>query len=240
MNELNGLRDRLLGDDAYGLLVRVAGVVLAVALWYVSMRFSVSGFQIASQENAWVGWVLGATVTYLQIIFNRGTRNKTIYMAGILAYIYGMATNLVGIMALRDTSFTMEFLQATPLAFFLQLTIVVGLALTVEILPEHLFILGIRDSDADDSDFVDSLSGIRDVFANRNPRQRRVTTSRNQNQPKKSGQQKGSQGQGHRTDKRQEQYPPRNNQGNGREQPQHQPQPPSRSSEVYYPVSERE
>lgn len=228
MREFNDFKDRVLGDDAYGLIIRVVGIALAIALWYVSMRFSVSGFQIASQENAWVGWVLGLTVTYLQVVFNRGTRNKTLYTFGIMAYVYGLATNLIGIMALRDTGFTMEFFNATPLGFLLQLVIVVGLAMTVEVLPEHLFILGLRDDDSDESDFVDSLSGFRDVFANRNPRQRR---SNGNNQSKKNKNQKRNQNQNQNQNQRRDQ-------GHGQGQPRRQQQ--SRTNpEVYFPV-ERE
>lgn len=145
-----------LGDDLYGKIIRGSGVLLAIGLWVISMRFSVSGFQIASQEDAWVGWVLGLTVTYLQILFNRGAKNQTIYYAGILAYVYGLTTNLVGIMALRGNSFTVQWLREDWVSFVLQLTIVIAIAAAVEILPEHMFINSLRDSD-EDGDFVGSL-----------------------------------------------------------------------------------
>lgn len=142
--------------DFYEIITRGGGIVIAILLWFVSMRFSVDGFQIASEENVWVGIVLGATVTYLQVMFNRGAPNKTLYFAGLLAYIYGMATNLIGIMAIRSNSFDWTFISTEPLSFVLQLVVVFTIAMSVEVLPEHLMIHSIRP-DGNDGDFLDSL-----------------------------------------------------------------------------------
>lgn len=143
-------------NDLYDTVIKGAGVLLAVALWYISMRFSVDGFEIATEEDAWIGWTLGALVTYLQVLFNRGSKNETMYWAGIIAYIYGLSTNLMGIMSVRAESFSMSMFSDNFFGAVLQLIVVFAIAAAVEILPEHLFINALRP-DGQDGDFITSL-----------------------------------------------------------------------------------
>lgn len=143
--------------DLYEMITRFGGVVLAVLLWGISMRFSVDGFKISVQDDAWIGWVLGLMVTYLQIMFNRGAPNKTLHIAGVVAYAYGMSTNLIGLFELRGGALaTWETLSANPLSGLLQVGVVLTLAAAVEVIPEHLIIYCIRQ-DGQDGDFIDSL-----------------------------------------------------------------------------------
>ena len=130
--------------DLYTIPVALVGIVLSVFLWYVSMKFSVDGFQIASESDRWIGIGFGFTVTFLQILFNRGAPNRTLYIAGILAYVYGILTTFVGIVALRNNTFDLSWASEDLAGFTVQLTIVVCIALAVEILPEHLFIYLLR------------------------------------------------------------------------------------------------
>jgi len=143
-------------NDLYDTVIKAAGVCLAIALWYISMRFSVDGFEIATEEDAWIGWTLGALVTYLQVLFNRGSKNETMYWAGIIAYVYGLATNLMGIMAVRGEAFTLSMFGDNFFGALLQITVVFAIAAAVEILPEHLFINALRP-DGQDGDFITSL-----------------------------------------------------------------------------------
>lgn len=143
--------------DIYEMITRGGGIFLAVMLWIISMRFSVDGFKISVQDDAWIGWILGFMVTYLQIMFNRGAPNKTLHMAGVIAYIYGMTTNLIGILELRGGALaTWEALSVNPLSGLLQIGVVLTLAAAVEVIPEHLMIYCIRQ-DGEDGDFIDSL-----------------------------------------------------------------------------------
>lgn len=142
--------------DLYEIITRGGGIVLSALLWIVSMRFSVDGFKIASQDDAWVGWILGFMVTYLQIMFNRGAPNKTLYLSGAVAYVYGMATNLIGIIAIRGGDVSLDSITTNPLSWILQMVVVLTIAAAVEIIPEHLMIYCIRQ-DGGDGDFIDSL-----------------------------------------------------------------------------------
>lgn len=231
-----------LGNDLYGQIIRWGGVVLAVLLWLISMRFSIGGFQIVSQEDWWVGLVLGATVTYLQILFNRGAKNETIWWFGVLAYVYGVSTNLIGIMALRDNNFTMQWLSENPIEFILQLSIVIAIAATVEILPEHLLINGMRDDGADGDFFGALRDGIprRGSAASRQNNQRKDSGSQNRGQQ----QQQRNRGQGQQQNQQGHQV---QGQGHGRTRREESDERPSRShprviggeeslQEVRYPV----
>jgi len=184
-----------IGNDVYGLVVKFGGLVLAVILWYISMRFSVNGFQIASESDAWIGIIFGILVTYLQLLFNRGAPNMTLYIAGIGAYIYGILTTFVGIVALRNNSFDLSWASEDLLGFVIQLTIVVCIALAVEILPEHLLIHTLRDGNTDGvGDFAGSLmKGLRQ-FTNETGNH----SSKTKNKNNKSNRGQGNRGGGNR------------------------------------------
>lgn len=143
-------------SDLYDTVIKLVGIGLAIALWVISMRFSVDGFQIATEEDAWIGWVLGGLVTYLQVLFNRGSKNETMYWAGVIAYVYGLSTNLMGIMAVRGEAFTLSMFSDNFFGALLQIVVVFAIAAAVEILPEHLFINALRP-DGRDGDFITSL-----------------------------------------------------------------------------------
>jgi len=78
------------------------------------------------------------------------------YWAGIIAYVYGLATNLMGIMAVRGEAFTLSMFGDNFFGALLQITVVFAIAAAVEILPEHLFINALRP-DGQDGDFITSL-----------------------------------------------------------------------------------
>src|SRR5512143_1762303 len=123
-----------MGDERYSILKRVGAVITAIALWYLSIRFSVAGFSIKVPDLAWAGWVLGFAVTVIELIFtseNRG-RNTTLIFLGMISYAYGIWSNIVGINAARGVdSFSFAFV----------LSVILGLIL--EIAPEPLFLWGI-------------------------------------------------------------------------------------------------
>lgn len=140
-----------MGDERYNMLKRIASVIVAIALWYLSIRFSVAGFSIKVPDLVWAGWVLGMAVTVIELIFtseNRG-RNLTLTFLGVGAYVYGVWSNIIGINASRGVE---------GLSVGLIFGIVLGLIL--EIAPEPLFLWGILGGDTAEGDIVSTLGNI--------------------------------------------------------------------------------
>ena len=79
--------------------LRILAAVTAVGLWSMSVIFSVDGFNFQISGKSWMGIVLGLAVTSIELVWNRegGNHNLTIFITGLLAYIYGVMTNFLGI-----------------------------------------------------------------------------------------------------------------------------------------------
>lgn len=143
-------------ESHYDTLKRIGSVIVAISLWFLSLRFSVQGFSIQVPNLVWAGWVLGFAVTVIELIFtseNRG-RNITLTVIGIAAYTYGIWSNVVGIYASRGAAPDIGGYLNTNMVF----SIVLGLIL--EIAPEPLFLWGLLGSETGEGDFVASLSRI--------------------------------------------------------------------------------
>lgn len=80
---------------------RIFIFLTAIALWVASFIFSVNGFNFEIAGFVWVGWVFGFTITALELAFsseiNAKGKNLTIYIFGIFAFIYGIASNFIGL-----------------------------------------------------------------------------------------------------------------------------------------------
>ena len=139
--------------DTYLVILRIMGVFVALALWVVSMTFSISGFNINLPEYAWVGFILGMSVTIIELIWNKqgANTNLTLMLVGILAYIYGVYTNVIGIMAAQGLDGgIMNNMGASLFAFVL--------AIVLEITPEPLFVWGLTGL-VDTGDFLTNMFG---------------------------------------------------------------------------------
>jgi hypothetical protein len=102
--------------------------------------FSVNGFGIIMPKFQWVGWVLGLSVTVLEVVLlERGSAHKlTLFLGGAVAYGYGILTNVMGIWQAQGS----PDLASNP--FSLLLPILLGVFL--EIIPEPLFFYGATGS----------------------------------------------------------------------------------------------
>lgn len=122
----------------YNKLLRVLGLLASVSLWALSVYFSSKGFGFEmGGELAWIGVVLALVITILQIIWNHEARraNLTIFVVGLVSYLYGIWANVSGISGLRgDIS-----MLSDPLGFLFPLL----LGLFVEVVPEPLLVWSI-------------------------------------------------------------------------------------------------
>lgn len=143
------------------MIKKIAAIVTAVALWWLSIRFSVAGFNIQVSDLVWAGWVLGFAVTVIELVFtseNRG-RNKTLVVLGLLAYSYGIWSNTMGIYAARGGGEGLSPVLFTSLV----------LGLFLEIAPEPLFIWAILGGDTNEGDIVSVFGGLWDDATKRGP-----------------------------------------------------------------------
>lgn len=142
-----------MNKDTYITILRILSTLVAFSLWMVSMNFSINGFGIQIPEYAWVGLVLGFSVTIIELIWNKqgSDTNLTIMFVGVLAYIYGIYTNMIGISDAQGLSGSItDNLGSTVFAFIL--------AVVLEITPEPLFVWGITGL-VDSGDFLTNLFG---------------------------------------------------------------------------------
>lgn len=128
--------------NTYFAVLRILAAVTAVCLWMVSVSFSVSGFNFEVDNMVWAGYVLAFSVTVLQLVWSKvGFKaGLALIVGGILAYVYGIVTNVIGIMAAQGAEPTL-----TRTAFD------VALAVMIEVIPESLLVWAlIGTSDGED------------------------------------------------------------------------------------------
>lgn len=128
-------------------------IVGSLVCWGLSMYFSKEGFSVGNTVMLWVGWVLAAIVTVVELVFNSPTQklSLTLVLVGFLCYIYGIWTNVTGFWNLQhpDQPFVL-FSSTSLLSWFV--------GFIMEVLPEPLFMWGIAA--AFDGDFIGNMVGL--------------------------------------------------------------------------------
>ncbi|MBI4790263.1 MAG: hypothetical protein HY782_24780 [Chloroflexi bacterium] len=115
-------------EHRYAQLVRLMAVAVAILLWIMSIQFSAGGFNFVMPRYIWMGYALGIAVTVLQLVFaEEGMKHTlTLVVVGLLAYGYGIFTNIVGIWIAQGSpdlaSNPMTLLFPTALGFILEVT----------------------------------------------------------------------------------------------------------------------
>jgi hypothetical protein len=121
-------------NDKYLGLKRFVALIASVGLWAVSMYFSYKGFEFDSTTVLWFGTVLALVVTVVELVFNTkiSKLNPTLLLAGIMAYVYGVYTNITGFYVLQHGNLDGFFTGKNWL-------IPIFAGVITEVLPEALF-----------------------------------------------------------------------------------------------------
>lgn len=130
-------------------------VLAAIGAWWLSIQFSKAGFALESQELAWVGWALAILVTVGELAFNdrQVKPTLTIIFFGLIAYSYGIYTNVAGFWAARHPGVPFDWNSTQTIMSW-----VVGSIL--EIAPEPLLLLAYgRAREAD------PIGGLAELFS---------------------------------------------------------------------------
>lgn len=137
--------------DKYRRIKRAGALLAALTLWCISIAFNVDGFNFIIPERVWMGWVLGIVITIIELVWNsmKMETNLTLMVLGVMAYLYGMYTNIMGIMvATGQTTLAMDWGTAGIILF----------GILIEIAPEPLMVWALVPGH-DDGDFLGNLVG---------------------------------------------------------------------------------
>ncbi|HZQ11107.1 MAG TPA: hypothetical protein VFD70_31340 [Anaerolineae bacterium] len=131
-------------EKRYEQLIHLLAIGVAIILWFISVQFSANGFNFVLPRYAWVGYVLAISVTVIELVFNEEGMNHslTIVAIGLLSYLYGIVTNIVGIWSAQGSP---DF-ASNPIS----LVFPVVLGLFLEIAPEPLLLWGLVGTGARD------------------------------------------------------------------------------------------
>ncbi len=138
-------------EKRYEQLIHLLAAGVALVLWFVSVQFSADGFKFVLPQFAWIGYVLAISVTVIELVFNEeGMQHSlTLVAVGLLAYAYGIVTNIIGIWVAQGSP---DF-AANPLAILFPAV----LGFFLEIAPEPLLLWGLMGTGA--RDFLEHLIG---------------------------------------------------------------------------------
>lgn len=144
-------------QEKYLLVIRGLAMGVVAFLWYLSIIWSADGFSINDPELHWIGIGLALSITVVQLVFNRGSANPTIFLVGLAAYIYGFATNFIGISKVIGLEFTSFNFLDNPFGFLVAGIGVVGLSVIVEAAPESFLLWALYPEEKSPGDFISSL-----------------------------------------------------------------------------------
>jgi hypothetical protein len=133
-----------MNEKRYEQLIHLLAIGVALVLWVISVIFSADGFNFVLPRFAWIGYVLAVSVTIIELVFNEEGMNHslTLVAVGLLAYAYGVVTNIVGIWAAQGS----PDIAANPIAIVFPTV----LGFFLEIAPEPLLLWGLIGSGARD------------------------------------------------------------------------------------------
>ena len=126
-----------MNEKRYEQLIHLLAVGVAVLLWFMSVQFSVDGFGFILPKYKWMGYLLALSITVIELVFNEeGMKHSlTVVAIGILSYLYGIMTNIIGIWAAQGAP------DAGQNPIVMLFPVVLGFFL--EVAPEPLFIWGL-------------------------------------------------------------------------------------------------
>lgn len=82
-------------------IIRIAGFCAAVLGMYISAQFSVDGFSFSIDNRSWIGWGLAVILIIIQSAWQKFGDNLTIFAMAMVCYLYGIITNVLGILGNR-------------------------------------------------------------------------------------------------------------------------------------------
>ncbi len=99
-------RDSSRGGDVsrnkkWNALLRIFALGSSVLGMYISAQFSVDGFEFQVDDRVWIGWGIAIILIVIESVWQKFGNNTTLFILAVTCYIYGIFTNVAGIMGNR-------------------------------------------------------------------------------------------------------------------------------------------
>lgn len=154
-------------QDAWQTLLRYSVFAGVLFLWALSVQWSASGLQAKNPENPttqFIGYGLALFFTLAQLVFNRGSINPTIFIVGLFAYIYGISTNVIGILEVFNFDISTLAFKTNPIGFIIDLVLLGSLAFGIEVAPEAYLMWTLNPKLQRPGDFVSTTMKAKQIF----------------------------------------------------------------------------
>jgi hypothetical protein len=120
---------------SYEAILKILAVFSSIVMMFISAQFSVDGFAFQNPNKMYIGWMLAIILIIVEMIFNNGVasvedakdaqevrRNTILLVAGLVAYAYGIATNISGILhSGRMPDSYIDYIVPIALGLFLEI-----------------------------------------------------------------------------------------------------------------------
>jgi hypothetical protein len=133
-----------MNEKRYEQLIHLLAAGVAILLWFISVQFSVDGFKFILPKYQWIGYLLAIAITVIELVFNEEGMEHTLTITtiGLLSYLYGIVTNIIGIWVAQGSP------DAAGNPFMFAFPVILGFFL--EVAPEPLFMWGLLGTSARD------------------------------------------------------------------------------------------
>ena len=82
-------------------MLRISAFAISILGMYISAQFSVDGFEFQVDDRVWIGWGIAAILIVIESVWQKFGNNTTLFVLAITCYLYGIFTNVAGIIANR-------------------------------------------------------------------------------------------------------------------------------------------
>lgn len=98
-------------------MLRVSALVISLLGMYISAQFSVDGFSFQIDDRTWIGWGIALIIIVLQSIWQKFGGNVTLFVIAMTCYVYGITTNVLGIIQNRGGFDGNKWSLVVPIVF---------------------------------------------------------------------------------------------------------------------------
>lgn len=145
-------------EESVQKMKKILALIVGLALMFVSVTFSISGFnfEVQSDPAGVTALAMAIGVIAIELVFNGQLSynqvNITLYVLGILAYAYGVISNVIGFWAYQG-------IGITTISDILRVDAIFGLiaGIFLEIAPEPLIIYGLIGISNKEGDLIGAL-----------------------------------------------------------------------------------
>jgi len=88
-------------NKKWNALLRISAFAISILGIYISAQFSVDGFEFQVDDRVWIGWGIAAILVVIESVWQKFGNNTTLFALAVTCYVYGIFTNVAGIITNR-------------------------------------------------------------------------------------------------------------------------------------------